>query len=360
MTSDDAKKPADAIHIQAVEVLDIDGGSKDFRPVHTVGIGVTGYFVPSDVAKNYCTAKFFQDPQQQTPVTARFSNGKGLVKAHDSWNDTRGLAVRFDLDNGSKADLLAMTLSEFFTPTPKSFLKFGKATNPRYDKPHPTPPAPAKRDSAWRKLLDMLQLIQPLPDPPPGLMDDADARATKFADHNDYARLPMFHGAMLGAPESYRRAVYHAVHTFVVVAPDNSRRHVRFSWIPVAGVKNRDPRKDPPCDKYLNEELKTYFQPTQTNPPARFILMMVIGEAGDNLNDPSRPWPPHRVRVVMGTLSIDKIPEDQDEHCERLSFNPWRLVPGIEPSDDPILRLRRDAYEWSRNRRHAECPYLRK
>jgi catalase len=50
--------------------------------------------------------------------------------------------------------------------------------------------------------------------------------------------------------------------------------------------------------------------------PVRFILMMALGERGDDFNDPSRSWPPHRTRVVMGTLTIDAVAKDQVEECE--------------------------------------------
>lgn len=45
---------------EAVEVLDISGGSKKLRPVHTIGIGAKGYFVASDVARDYCIAEHFR------------------------------------------------------------------------------------------------------------------------------------------------------------------------------------------------------------------------------------------------------------------------------------------------------------
>jgi catalase len=71
------------------------------------------------------------------------------------------------------------------------------------------------------------------------------------------------------------------------------------------------------------------------------------------------PWPAHRVRVVMGTLSLEEVAADQVADGEKLSFNPWRLVRGIEPSSDPLLKARRDAYEVSRTRRGVtQCPFL--
>jgi catalase len=316
----------------------------ELRPVHTFGIGATGYFEASDVARDYSIAEHFQG--QRIPVIARFSNGSGSGFQHDGWSDVRGLAVRFQLADGAAADLIAMTLNEFFTPTVETFLAFSPATIP----------VRAERESAWLKIFDMLRLMLPMQDPYPGQTTEAVTGALKFADKHSYAKLPVFQAGALGAPVSYTRATYHAVHTFVVVAPDGVRRPVRFSWQPVSGVLTTNP-KAPPVDKYLQQELCDRL----AEGPARFILMMTIGEVGDDFNDPSRPWPPQRVRIVMGTLTLDAVPDDQVANGELLSFNPWRLVPGIEPSDDPILRARRDAYELSREQRGAPpaCPILR-
>jgi catalase len=71
----------------------------------------------------------------------------------------------------------------------------------------------------------------------------------------------------------------------------------------------------------------------------------------------------------MGTLTLDRVlsPEEQVEKCELMRFNPWRLTAGIEPSDDPLLRVRRDAYDigsaWRieararEGRPDAACPF---
>ena len=48
----------------------------------------------------------------------------------------------------------------------------------------------------------------------------------------------------------------------------------------------------------------------------------------------------------------------QAANCERLSFNPLLLIAGIEPSDDPVLRVREDAYKISSKRRGGNaCPF---
>lgn len=313
------------------------------RPVHTIGIGVQGYFEASDVARNYCTAEHFNG--QRVLASVRFSNGSGSPVQHDGWSDVRGMATRFHLAEGRATDLIAMTLGEFFSRTVEEFLAFSKAAQQ-------TPVQ--KKESPWRKIWDMLQLKVPPPGPYPGRKMSGDAGTLIYANRHRFAQLAVFQAASIGAPVSYVRATYHAVHTFVVTGDDGIRRNVRFSWQPVAGVRTTDPRVDPLVDDYLHQELKERLDVW----PARFMLMMTIGEAGDAVDDPTQPWPAKRRRVVMGTLTLEKVADDQAAAAEHISFNPCRLVPGIEASGDPILHARRDAYEESRIRRGGvACPF---
>ena len=311
------------------------------RPVHALGVGVEGYFVASEVARTYCIAEHFKG--QRVPASVRFSNGSGNRDRHDGWSDVRGMATRFHLADGAATDLIAMTLGEFFVRTVEEFFEFTKAAQP----------TPVQKESPWRKILDMLQLKLPLDDPNPGEKTSAAAGMLDYANRHRFAQLGVFQASKIGAPGSYARATYHAVHTFVVIAPDGVRRHVRFTWQPVAGVRSTDPEAAKK-DDYLNEELGKRLRPRF---PARFMLMMTIGEAGDAFDDPTRPWPAKRARVVMGTLTLTKVAEDQAAASEHISFNPCRLAHGIEASGDPILHARRDAYEASRELRGGvACP----
>jgi catalase len=58
----------------------------------------------------------------------------------------------------------------------------------------------------------------------------------------------------------------------------------------------------------------------------------------------------------MGTLTLIRVSEKQAEDGERISFNPWHLPPGIEPSNDPVLAARKGAYEFSHGMRQ-KCPF---
>jgi catalase len=309
------------------------------RPVHTIGIGVKGEFVASDVARTYCIAEHFKG--QTIPVSVRFSNGLGGLEQHDGWSDVRGMATRFHLPDGTASDLIATTLGEFFVRNVDDFFEFAEVAKlEKYE-----------RRPWWRKLGDLLQLKVPPRNPYPNETRSVDAGALRYANQHRFAQLGIFQVGLIGAPVSYARASYHAVHTFWVTAPDGIRRPVRFSWQPVAGVRNTDPTAVP-RDKYLFEELKNRLRRW----PARFMLMMTIGEAGDALDDPTKPWPGTRIRVVMGTLKLTEVPDDQEAAGERISFNPCRLAPGIEVSKDPILEARLGAYEVSREMRGG-CPF---
>lgn len=333
--------PSVAQQLVDAVISDFPDHAAGTRPVHTIGIGVDGYFEASDVARNYCIAEHFGG--SRVPVLVRFSNGSGSPVQHDGRSDVRGMATRFFLKEGAATDLIAMTLGEFFVPTVDDFLAFCKAAQPK----------PLRRESAWQKVLDMLQLKPPLADPFPGQTTGGDAGTLDYANHHRFAQLGVFQAGLIGAPVSYARATYHAVHTFVVVDPDGIRRHVRFSWQPVAGVRTTDPAA-PPVDKYLQAELTERLKQL----PASFMLMMTIGEAGDAVNDPTQPWPDKRIRVVMGTLTLTNAAVDQKARCEHVGFNPCRLHTGIELSDDPILRARREAYELSQQWRGAtSCPF---
>ena len=334
----------DRIVDELLAELRLIGNRPDLRPVHATGIGLTGSFLASPTARTYCTAEHFSG-RRAVPVSVRFSNGSGSAREHDGRSDVRGMATRFHLEGGAATDLIAMTLPMFFTPTPETFLEF-------LDTARPTP---VRATSAWRKILDFLQLVQPMADPYPDQRRSPAPGAIQYADTHASAQLAVLQAATIGAPVSYARAAYHAVHAFAITDPDGDRRWVRFSWRPVAGARNTDPAK-PPMDKYLADELCTRL----AREPARFTLVMAIGEAGDDPTDPSRPWPPNRQRVVLGELTLDEIPSNQLVHCENLSFNPLLLASGIGPSDDPVLLVRGKAYSKSSAwRRGTPCPFDR-
>ena len=153
---------------------------------------------------------------------------------------------------------------------------------------------------------------------------------------------------------SWARTAYHAVHTFVAVGPDGERRSVRFSWQPVDGVFPVPPDQ---IRRQGHDFLTAEMRARLAHAPAQFTLKMEIGDAGDDVDDPSTTWPVTRRSVKMGTLYIEQLAEEHDVDVERMSFNPMRLPPGIEPSGDEILRARGEIYQLGcKERGGVGCP----
>jgi phospholipase C len=307
------------------------------RPVHAVGIGATGYFLASEAARRFTYAEQFQGGR--VPVSLRFSNGSGSPVEHDSALDVRGMALKFHLHDGGASDLIAITLPIFFAQNPEQFLQFAAAGVP----------VPDKAEGWFQRFLDTLQLRAPAR--PPDLPADGTVGVVHYANTHMAARPGTVAATMLVTPVSYARAAYHALHTFKLIAADGALTFGRFDWEPVAGVA-------PFLEKgvhnqFLHQELRERLK----RGPIRFVLRMNVAGQGDDINDPTKVWDTTRLRVVMGELWITDLAADNGAGSERLSFNPTRLAPGIECSDDPVLAARRGAYEYScRLRSGSGCP----
>ena len=158
----------------------------------------------------------------------------------------------------------------------------------------------------------------------------------------------------LVTPSSYARVKYHAVHTFRATDADGVVRFVRLAWEPVAGVR---PVSADDAEKLAPDYLHTELGARLADQPARFLLRMHVAGQGDVVDDPTAVWDNTQPRILMGELVLTDLVTDQSADCEHLSFNPTRLVPGLECSDDPVLAARRGAYEESCRRRGGSgCP----
>lgn len=325
---------------------DRSGGPHDpsgpkLRPVHSFGMGATGMFRPSMVASDFAVAAHLTRP---TPVTVRFSNGSGNGTENDEAPDVHGMAVKFHPDGAPESDLIAMTLGVFFAQNVEQFLDLSKAGVPTYE----------RRESWWRRLLDTLSLRQYQPDAGGGM--GSGRGLLQFADRHRAALPGIIGNATIYSPSSWARASYHAVHAFGVHGPDEVVRWVRFKWDPVAGIHpfaagSVDPEHPRP------HRLRTDLADRLERSPVRFLLRMTISETGDAIDDPTSGWPLWRRTIVMGELVLDTLVADQHDGCERLSFNPARLPPGIEPPVDGIIEARKFAYEASCERRDGVgCP----
>jgi len=266
---------------------------------------------------------------------------------HDEQPDTRGLAVKFQIDDSTLYDLLSMTLPVFGAKTREDFLGVSKAFVPK----------PIKPESWFRQhILDPLMLRQPPPPFPPGVTTSGGPGLAKYAGTHKFAQAFVINAGLAMVPVSWARTAYNAVHTFILLAPDGERRFVRFAWEPVEGVfpvpSNELAQKS---TDFLTAELAARLAIA----PVEFTLKMTIGDPGDDFDDPTIVWPVTRRAIRMGTLVIEEFADRRNINVEKMSFNPMRLPPGIEPSGDAILRARGEIYQLGcKERNGTGCPVM--
>jgi catalase len=119
------------IHAQLVDVLrKLAGSHPGFRPAHAKGIVCSGTFRASGAARRLTRASHLQG--QPVPAIVRFSNGSGNPDVHDGQPGVRALSVKFQLQDGKTADILANSIEGFAVRTPEEFLElvFDPANRP--------------------------------------------------------------------------------------------------------------------------------------------------------------------------------------------------------------------------------------
>src|SRR3954451_9626238 len=187
----------DELAEQVVESInDISGEHPGHRAAHAKGTLLRGTFTPS--ASGLTTAAHMGE--ERVSVTARFSNGGGDPGIPDYAKEGRGLAVKFYLPDGSKTDIVSLSLPCFFVRTPDDFLEFTRLRKPDPDTGQP----------------------------------DMEKLGNWLGKHPEAG--PAIQAAVgTPPPESYAEVLYNGIHSFRWTAEDGSSRWVRYAWVPEAG-----------------------------------------------------------------------------------------------------------------------------
>ena len=291
---------------QVVNVMNkLWGAHPGTRANHAKGAVFEGVFTPTPAGKALSKAALFT--AASVPVTVRFSDSTGVPNMPDGDPNANphGMAIKFHLASGDDVDIVSNSLSFFPVATGEEF-----------------------RD-----------LLQAVIDSPPDAAHPN--KAEKFFGSHPAA------GAAFGAlhtPSSFAREVYNGVDTFVFVGADGAKTNFRFKITPDGGpdyVSPADAAKIPPDG--LMDEIKKRVAGQEI----KFTLNAQLAGPGDPITDATKPYPADRKIVDLGTIVLKKaIAEEKD-----LNFLPLNLVSGIEPSDDPLIQMRNDAYAVSYGRR---------
>ena len=304
-----------AIAEQAIQELDaLNGGEHPgYRPVHAKGTLLAGFFNPTAEAAALSRAPHFHSPS--TPVVVRFSDFAGVPGVADNdpnFASPRGCAMRFALGEHVHTDIVAHSADGFPVRTASEFVEFLHAIRTSGpDAPHPTPIEQFL--GSHPKALAFVQLPKPI-------------------------------------PASFARESYFSVTAHKFIDASGTSRHVRYRILPDAGNEYLDAEgaaaKGP---NFLMEELAGRL----ARGPIKMNLWVQIADDGDVVDDATEHWPAERAQVLLGVVTLTGLVTESDPEGRRIIFDPIPRVEGIEPSVDPLLEPRADAYLMTGRRRRA-------
>jgi len=297
----------------AVEIVDamnqLFGAHAGFRAVHAKGIVVEGSFRGSSEGRALSSAVLFDG--STIPVTVRFSDDKGIPNIPDGSPDANphGMAIKFRLPDGSEADMVTNALKFFPVATAVELrdLLLAAAASP------PDAPKPTKIEAF-------------------------------VASHPSVAAA----SATAATPDSFASERYFGLNAFVLVSTAGERQAVRYVLSPER-LAHLDPTE---AAKREPDFLMTELPERLARGPVRFRLQAQLAAADDQTSDPSKPWPEDRKVVELGVLTLDKAEPNSLDAQKQLLFLPGQVPDGIEPSDDPMVAIRNDAYALSFSRRN--------
>jgi catalase len=314
--------PQDALE----SMYEILGYHPGCRAGHAKGTFCGGVFTPTTVAREFTRAPHLQE--HPVEATVRFSNISGDPDRPDGAKNTRGMATRFYLDEGSYTDLVALTLPCFPNRNPHDFVEMNgcfKRSGERTRMRLAIVPFVLRHPESFRAITAR-QLIKPVP--------------------------------------SYANSRYNALNAFMWINETGDRCYVRYSWLPEEGqVSISQYAASHRAPDYLQRDLYERLGRTPAR-PVRFQLNVQLASQEDlnkkRVTDPTAVWPRRPKRIVpaladtkhkrfftAGVLELTHLEEGLRGPPDELFFNPTHVPDGIEPSGDKILHFRPHVYRLS-------------
>ncbi|SHH27149.1 catalase [Chryseobacterium oranimense] len=291
------------------------------RVVHARGSGAHGVFKLNKSLSAYTKAKFLSKVGTETPVFVRFSTVAGSKGSTDLARDVRGFAVKFYTEEGNY-DLVANNMPVFFIQDAIKFPDLVHAVKPEPD--NEIPQAASAHDTFW----DFISLMP------------------------ESSHMIMWLMSDRAIPRSLRMMEGFGVHSFKLINEEGKVHFVKFHFKPKLGVHSvawdeaqRISGVDPDFHKRdLWEAIESGAFPEWD-----FGVQLVPEEDEHkfdfDLLDPTKIIPEEEVPVqLVGTLTLNKNPENFFAETEQVAFHPGHVVPGIDFTNDPLLQGRLFSY----------------
>lgn len=297
------------------------------RVVHARGSGAHGIFEATADVSNYTKAKFLKKGTK-TPLFLRFSTVAGFKGSTDLARDVRGFSVKFYTEDGNY-DLVGNNIPVFFIQDAMNFPDLVHAVKPEPN--NEMPQAASAHDTFW----DFVSLMP------------------------ESAHMVMWAMSDRAIPRSLRMMEGFGVHTFKFVNDEGKGTFVKFHWKPKLGVHQvawQEAQKISGYDADFHRR-DLWEAIDKGNYPQWDLGVQLIPEEDElkysfDILDPTKLIPEEIVPVqIIGTMTLNRNPENFFAETEQIAFDPGRLVPGIDFSNDPLLQGRVFSYADTQNYR---------
>ena len=287
------------------------------RVVHARGTGVEGTFVVTDTAiTDYTVASLFKRRGKRTPVFVRFSSVIHSKGSPEGLRDPRGFATKFYTDEGNW-DLVGNNLPVFFI---RDAIKFP-------DMVHSLKPSPVTNQQDPNRFFDFFSHIP----------ESTHMLTQVYTD--------------LGTPAGYQFMDGNSVHALKLVNNDGKVTFAKFRWKSQQGVKTLTSFEA--AAKPFNFHTESLYAEISAGNFPKWDLHAILLDPADidrldfNPFDATKDWPETGsvfTTVKIGTMTLNRVPDNFFASTEQSAFSPGVLVPGIEASPDRLLQGRLFSY----------------
>ncbi|SOC49804.1 catalase [Blastococcus aggregatus] len=293
------------------------------RVVHARGATAFGVFVADGTVgdepiSRYTRAKLFQEKGKETEVALRFSTVAGGRDSSEAARDPRGFAVKFYTEDGNW-DLVGNNLGVFFI---RDAIKFP-------DFIHSQKPDPVNFDRQvanrvfdfWSQSPEAMHMITLVLGP-------------------------------RGIPASYRNMQGFGVNTYKWVNAQGETVLVKYHWLPQQAVKSWTAEDAEIAQgKDLGVHTKDLYEAIERGEYPSWDLHVQIMSDDEHPEldfdplDDTKTWPENDFPLrKVGTMTLNRAPENFFDESEQIAFGTGVLVDGLDFSDDKMLVGRTFSY----------------
>jgi len=314
-------------HIYFDKLMHFDRERIPERVVHARGSAAHGIFEATADISQYTSAAFLKKGTK-TPVFTRFSTVAGFKGSTDLARDVRGFSVKFYTEQGNY-DLVGNNIPVFFIQDAMNFPDLVHAVKPEPN--NEIPQAASAHNTFW----DFISLMP------------------------EAAHMTMWIMSDRAIPRSLRMMEGFGVHTFKFINAEGKATFVKFHWKPRLGVRSvmwNEAQKISGFDadfhrRDLWEAIEGGDYP-QWDLGVQLIPLEDEEKFSFDILDPTKIIPEELVPIkIIGTMTLNRNPENFFAETEQVAFDPGRVVPGIDFSDDPLLQGRIFSYMDTQNYR---------